>query len=571
MPEASALVAAVAVAETRRNREKAMDKVRSSKFWKSEKGAVAATYALALTGLIMIGGVAFDYSRMATMDSELQSAADQAALAAASQLDRTPNAINRAVAQASNLVRNQTYMSNDIDTDQSLITIAAVTFFSTRADAEAGTNGFTANSQSASANFVRVTVDSRKAFYAFTPIVGALTSPSINALATAGMGASVCKVPPLMMCNPGATASSVDIDNMIGKGILLKAKGPNSAWAPGDFGFLDVGAGANDLGKLLGFSNPPGDCVSVDTVTTEPGQMTGVMNEFNTRFDIYDGGDNIDCYSGSKCPPSDNSRKDVVQNADLNAGSALTKNDCDIKKDNNGNQQQGKGGQGWRVSPDPYRPTTAERCNQKNCSELGNALPDAMGYPRDICHAWSNNGNCGGGRIGDGTWDVNAYWQVTYGAAYSSQVNGKSAPTRYEVYKWERTNGASFRPFDSPNGGNGNRYTDFKAPKCRAGLAPGATTPDRRVLPVAVIDCTNLQGKVSVTPLDWMDVFLVEPSIKRKVTKIVKGKGSDPDIITDTVYTDIGDIYVEVIGRTGQGAGGAANQYVRRDKPYLVN
>jgi len=38
---------------------------------KSTNGAVAATYALSLTGLIVIAGVGFDYGRLMAMDSEL--------------------------------------------------------------------------------------------------------------------------------------------------------------------------------------------------------------------------------------------------------------------------------------------------------------------------------------------------------------------------------------------------------------------------------------------------------------------------------------------------------------------
>ena len=56
------------------------------------RGAVAPTVALSLFALIAVGGLAFDYARLAGMDTELQNAADQAALAAASQLDRQPGA-----------------------------------------------------------------------------------------------------------------------------------------------------------------------------------------------------------------------------------------------------------------------------------------------------------------------------------------------------------------------------------------------------------------------------------------------------------------------------------------------
>ena len=76
-------------------------------------GAVAPTVALSLFALIAAGGIAFDYARLAGMDTELQNAADQAALAAASQLDGQLDARLRATAAANGLITNQTLMANE--------------------------------------------------------------------------------------------------------------------------------------------------------------------------------------------------------------------------------------------------------------------------------------------------------------------------------------------------------------------------------------------------------------------------------------------------------------------------
>ena len=78
-----------------------------------KSGAVAATVGLSLFALIAVGGIAFDYSRLATLDTEMQNAADQAALAAATQLDQQPSAIARATAAAQALLANQTLQAND--------------------------------------------------------------------------------------------------------------------------------------------------------------------------------------------------------------------------------------------------------------------------------------------------------------------------------------------------------------------------------------------------------------------------------------------------------------------------
>ena len=55
-------------------------------------------------------------------------------------------------------------------------------------------------------------------------------------------------------------------------------------------------------------------------------------------------------------------------------------------------------------------------------------------------------------------------------------------------------------------------------------------------------------------------MFLTEPSLTRE-------SGSGPSKKT---WTKLGDIYVEIIGHTGQGTGQTNNQFVRRDKPYLI-
>ena len=95
---------------------------------RATEGAVAPTAALSLFALIAAGGIAFDYARLASLDTELQQAADQAALAAATQLDGTVNSRARADAAARQLVANLGLFAND-STNRAL-TIAGVAFCS---------------------------------------------------------------------------------------------------------------------------------------------------------------------------------------------------------------------------------------------------------------------------------------------------------------------------------------------------------------------------------------------------------------------------------------------------------
>jgi hypothetical protein len=184
-------------------------------------------------------------------------------------------------------------------------------------------------------------------------------------------------------------------------------------------------------------------------------------------------------------------------------------------------------------------------------------------------------------RIGTGDWDIDTYWRVNhpFGSTNGAVLNGagtmyiyptalnstiraafplpvdatRSYPTRYQVYRWEMANAAT-QLATPPATGVGQSYPQ---PVCRPpGWSPGGTTPDRRTLPVAVVNCTGLNGKKPVNPIDWVDTFLVEPSMPR----------SGPN----GTYTNTGDIYVEVVGHTGNGTGGSNAQFVRHDRPYLI-
>lgn len=507
------------------------------RFGKSEDGAVAPVYVLSLTALIILAGVGYDYAQLATLDTELQGAADQAALAGATQLDGKVGAMAAAEAAAQNLVRNNTVFANDAATNSGIvIDDTKFEFYATKAAAEAGTP--TVNTDAA-AKFIKVQVVSRRAHYTLTPILGIVQglSPSVTAMATAGMGSSLCRVPPVFTCNPNPDPAVFNIDSLIGKGLLLKT---GSGYAPGNFGFLvsNAGNGANALSQVMGYDVPPGDCVSLESPETEPGNKVSIVNEFNTRFDIYDQGDSIGCLKDGLCPPSDNTRKDLVQSGTLTTASNLNKKACGIGKNS------------WEETPGAYRPTSDAPCSTQACAANGNQYPDAMGYPRDRNHAWPNP-NIENERFGSGIWDKDAFCRVNYPSDLTARATCMGFTTRYEVYKWERST-PNYRNFNSSGA-----YTDFKSPMCLPGRAPSPTNPDRRVLPVAIVNCSLLGGgRQTIHPIGWMDVFLVEPSVDRK-------KGG-------TSYTGKDDIYVEVIGKTTQGAADSGSQVVRRDKPYLV-
>jgi Flp pilus assembly protein TadG len=522
-------------------------------------GAVAPTVALSLFGLIGVGGIAFDYARLASMDTELQNAADQAALAAATQLDGDDGACGRAIQAASTRLvaeapwlANETRFANDgdgllVQTTQTGGAMACtgnpnVTFY----EDEDMTIPATTD---AVANFVQVEVVAREANYALTPVVGAL-SGSLAAKALAGMQGSFCRIPPMMICNPAENAGEFNADDYAGKGILLKARGGGNAWAPGDFGFLAADydfsaggeAGMNVLRKVLGQENALISCVSGSRVTTEPGNMENVVDALNTRFDIYTQGgiaNNAVCGSG-QCPPDANTRSDLVRPNTAPSGNNCRPNPWQNEPNWNGNI-------GWSLPPKNRR-YFAETASNTNLA--------AMGFPRDRCHAsWPQN--CDDGRIGDGTWDADAYFRTNYGwdPAGSGTANDWTTQTgldddakRFDVYTWELTQARNPRPVASL----GSMYAHNR-PICQA--SPAATT-DRRKLTVAVVNCSGLAGRQTRRPVSWIEVFLLEPSIQRHD-------------VAGNERTRASDVYIEVIGKA-EVVGEAGVTSVVRSVPYLV-
>ena len=535
---------------------------------KDRRGAVAPTVALSLIGLLASGGIAFDYARLATMDSELQQAADQAALAGASQLDGQSGAVSRAVAAAQGLLVNQTLLGNDsggitIQTGTTTGSVFRVYFYTSKANAEADSSPILASAAvDSTAKFIKVAVVGRQAKYALTPIVGAISSSTIGAEAVAGLGSAICKTPPVMICNPDEAGDpTFTVANYIGKGIKLTSVGNgNGTWAPGNFGYLDSSGGSNGapgLREALGWNTPPGDCIAATGVSTKPGASVSVTDALNTRFDIYDS--NVSCTGTGICSASINSVKDLVRPGNANGGNA-----CALQKS------------GWQeVATGQYLPTSA------TVPLATSVTPKAMGHPRDMCHAVvSGTAGACASPIGNGVWDRDAYFRSNYvrsgvatywtggtGAGTWRTNTGLSATaTRYQVYVWETANrglaidGVTVMAPRVASGSGASALTSYGLPQCSAGQGfgsgqiPSATTPDRRRISLAVVNCTanGVNGNSTNVPVQkWMEMFLVEPSLNR-------------------TRTNAGDVYAEVIRETTSGAGATAGQVIRRDTPYLI-
>lgn len=514
----------------------------------STGGAVAPTVALSLFALIAAGGIAFDYARLAGMDSELQSAADQAALAAASQLDGATGACSRAANAARNLIANSSRFANDGSTPR--ITIAdepacdatgAIRFYETKDKSKAATND-------ATANFVEVTVGTRSAFYALTPIVSAISSGPVSGTAYAGVGSAICGAVPFFICNPdepdGNTNSHYAVSIPSGTGIVMAEGG--TQWGPGNFGFVDqAGRGASSVAEALASNALYSNCAPTENVTMETGNLlNAVRDSLNMRFDFPPG--NSSACSNPPCSPSTNVRKDVVRGATC----SWQENPAD-----NTNYESKR-----------YRPTTAAVLSPT-------ITPEIMGFPRDLMHSIGASNYTS--RIGNGVWDRAAYFRSNHPSVDWQNTAGLGPNvTRYQTYLWEAEDPAArLAPRATAGNPNLSTYSTPQAGQCNyPGVAPNTNNIDRRRLTAAVVNCKladknkQLNGKKTIPVAGYIDVFMVEPSMDR--TKC----GGTPSNQTgcSASYTSRNDVYVEVIGSSGTGEGGGTPQITRRDTPRLI-
>ena len=468
-------------------------------FRADDGGAVAPIYAILLFGLIGMAGVSFDYGRLMAMDSELQNAADAAALAAATQLNGQTDAMNVAMgaanaafANAASDFVNETRFSNvddDGDGDTRPITQLTFTFwedYDYAADEPVGLLD-PATDDGEDARFVQVTVNGREVFYALTPVVGAISSGDISASAMATLEQSTCDVVPMMFCAPNPDFGKTDAD--IGKGMRLHML-PNAtdAFTPGNFGFLDIEYDTDgNPNRRLGLNTQGGVCVG-GVVDSDPGDRAAEVPPFNTRFDRYENSANgLNCNGDGDFCAAQNVRKNYVQVQSRNTNASTPTLPCEAVPTNN---------DPWENRPEG-------------------------GYPKESCIA---AGTC---NFGDGVTaaDWTPYMTRNHGGTSATTVPSETGvATRWEMYQWER-DGSHMAPVkvastSTPRlNGQGTligyrvtNYCSYPTPDPDNVFTPDPSLnqKDRRVLTVAAVDCTGLNGREPVKILRWVDIFLVD-------------------------------------------------------------
>ena len=474
-------------------------------------GAILVFWGISIAVVLGIVAMSFDMGRIASTQSELQTYADNVALAAAGELDGKSDAITRATGAATNLFTDsQVFGSGSQTLSASDFTLD---FYASLpgSDQASVAAGLTTNPRNAI--YARVVVAPKSVAFTFGAAFYGLTSTTaannqVRAVAVAGFTQYACDITPMMFCIPSPSFDAANAAT-IGDMIRLRSGGSGAAWGPGNFGFLEPStlaldstgncAGAGGTGPtlrcVLGAVGSITHCFAVRGVDTEPGQKVGITNAaLNTRFDMWSG-----AMASEKNNPVYAPAANVIKGIEPKSGGA---------------------------------------CNWNNSQ----VTTDTAALPRDDCFP-------GCAPYGDGTWSSGRTTAVTGYVAknYGGTDPHQSALTRYEYYLAEiaaHGGGASSTPILTGRSETGR-------PMCSVNQS---ADPERRVIVAAGIDCAAnpIQGRATAVPVhQFVKMFITEP-------------------VVDNGQTNGLDIYAEIIGSAGgNGSGNNGSSGVFHDVVQL--
>jgi len=263
----------------------------ASTLWRDKRGAVAIYVAMVSLLLLGSGVLAVDYGRMAVLRTQMQNAADAAALAGAVELDGYEDARER----AEQVARTAASQSGLLLAGVGSLDVTNVEFFSQISPDVAATSD-------EDAVFVRVTMVPQDIDLILEPVIARLTRRQsenivqLNAFATAKYEPIICNTPPLMICNPAETGGpNLLSSSSIGKQVRIKAGPGGNSPAPGQYGLLcplTGNCGAGNIGQALA-AVTQAQCTGPE-VDTAPGVKTQQVREgINSRFDTSTRFDNV--------------------------------------------------------------------------------------------------------------------------------------------------------------------------------------------------------------------------------------------------------------------------------------
>jgi Flp pilus assembly protein TadG len=244
---------------------------------KREQGSILAISAVGMLSILLAVGLAVDISRFYLTKTELQNAADAAALAAVSALNTAPLGITKAADRAVAAMNSYDFNNTSVNFPRANV------LFAKNLDgpyiSEAAAQG-----QASKIRFVKVTTPESPVGVSFAASVLG-NSQNLTASATAGLS-----VPLNEFCN-WLPVSVIDYDVPITAGQTYTFRsGTNGSVAPGNYQILAV-AGRGGADVRVGLAAGVDECAGPGAtylVDTKPGQTSGPVRQgINTRFDDY--------------------------------------------------------------------------------------------------------------------------------------------------------------------------------------------------------------------------------------------------------------------------------------------
>ncbi len=466
-----------------------------------QKGIFLAVMSVLIIALLGFAALAVDIGRLLVLRSEIQNAADTAALAAAKELNGLSDARQRARLAARNALQNTSHFArvkellNDATLQDSAFEFFCVIgsrFDVDPDDASINFNNYCGNSTpyagsgadarkyasttDADTHYVRISLgagdgaaDNFTIDFIFLPVLNLFganqlaTNFVVSARALAGRSIFSCNVAPIAICDPWEGSGQTFRDQMpVGGLVTLHEKG--AKLQKGGSGFLTPTAGnsANALGAALADENLQ-SCTTAEVEPLSGNKTQKAKSGFNTRFGIYENND--DNYGNAYAPVEPPFKGAAV--------AAL------------------------------YRPS-----------------PHVGAFPGDLTSLPIDP------RFGSGDWNCAAYWATAHGTAPIACIPGA---TRWSVYNYEIDNGLLTPDMQDIYGG---------------------TNRNRRLVPIAILSCDSLGlsggggGPVNIFPPDGIAQFFLttpatNPPDSRYVGEFVgfvdQGTSSGPKVVHPNV------------------------------------
>ncbi|MDQ3817034.1 MAG: Tad domain-containing protein [Acidobacteriota bacterium] len=263
-----------------------------------ERGSVLATAALGMLSLLLAVGLGVDISRLYLAKTELQNAADSAALAGASGLNGAPSGITTAADRAVQTMNNFQFNKTGVTIPRSNVLFAVNLGgpYMSEADARGAAKNI---------RFVQVSTASSPIGVTFAGMILG-SSRNISATATAGLS-----VPLNIICNfIPLSVIDYDVPMMPGNTYTIRA-GTGGSPSPGNYQILAV-AGPGGSNVEFGIGSGVDACAEAGAtyaVDTKTGVTAGkVRTGINSRFDDY-GGSQLDPIN---YPPDTNIKENIT-------------------------------------------------------------------------------------------------------------------------------------------------------------------------------------------------------------------------------------------------------------------